>query len=98
MCSEVSHFVVFDFSYAQISRENLARRPTVVTYRHPTITFNDILQRYIRLCPAARARKNLRFTLSRGYIIPMQSTVLDLRKSLRRESVDGLVLFTFEGF
>jgi hypothetical protein len=98
MCSELSHFVIFDFSYAQQSRENLGRKPTVVTYRHPTITFNEVLQRYTRLCPSARSRKNIRFTLPRGYIIPMRHTVLELRKSLRRESVDGLVLFTFEGF
>jgi hypothetical protein len=95
MCSELSYFVVFDFSYAQQDPQHLARRPTIVTYRHHSITFAEILKRYGKLCPASQVRKNLKFTLSRGYLIPMRSTVLDLKKSLRRDSVDGVVLFTF---
>lgn len=72
----------------------MKKTPTIVTYRHDDITFKEILKRYLKLSP--KKKEGIRFTLSRGFIISMKSTVLDLKKSLRRDNLDGVVLFTYE--
>lgn len=66
----------------------------MVTFRNDSITFIEIMDRYLRLNPSEkRANKTLVFTLPIGSIINQNMTVKNLKKQLRRDSVEGLNLF-----
>lgn len=68
--------------------------PFMVTFREDSINFEEIMDRYLKLNPAEkRANKMLVFTLPIGSVINRNMTVNNLKKQLRRDSVEGVNLF-----
>lgn len=72
----------------------MKKKPTVVTFRDDSIKFKEILARYLKLTNNKDKNIHFQFTLSKGYRIPMKNTMADLKKSLRKSNLDGVVLFT----
>lgn len=72
----------------------MKKKSTVITFRNDEITFKEIVNRYLKLANIKKLNINYRFTLSKGYRIPMKYTIADLKKTLRKSNLDGVVLFT----
>ncbi len=91
----MSYFFIYSYSFDLKSKPAVKDiQPFMVTFRDDSITFVEIMNRYLKLNPTEkRINKTLAFTLPVGSIINPTMTVKKLKKQLRRDSVAGLNLF-----
>lgn len=97
--SELNCIFVFGFPHEdKLIPQNQNKKPIRVTFKSTdlkTLTIQNIREKYLKLLPASAKKKNLRFTLSKGFVLKLRSTLAEVKNLLRRQSIDGIVLFTF---
>jgi hypothetical protein len=94
----MGYFLIYPYSFDRRQKVEAEKiDPFVVTFRQDSITFEQILESYLRLNPSEKRNgKMLTFTLPGGAFINRGLSVKNLKKQLRRDSLDGLNLYVID--